>query len=445
MKKTITLWLMLLLGMGQCFATDYLIEEDGYLLKYFQKSGTPSEVYLNCDQEIVTTKSEKKLIFTYGGNLTWYNMQVKVLNCWYVWSFGKFDINYKLYYKEATKNTYTLATEGTHFYIDEDIAQHEAPMIDYERNISVIDKKPFEYNITWQLPSGLKEGTYDFKIELSVRPNDVAPTNTPTVGKHYENGADNIFCKYESALKYINGDTPIVQTTSSDKNRSGGKTKMEYVNSHKSVIHGNSTANPLNDEGYRLVYNHPDAVFNISLSTDNTPVDTIINNKKYDGYSTFICGVGESYQIPSVSVVNQELTDCANGKISPSSNNLRYLDFVKTTNPTVFQFIEKKYNNKEYIHGVSQLYVDGAYGIIRMRPILLQTINQQGTLFNENAISKLSDFEKMGGRWFSRTYHVRDLWQAKLPSSNLDDHLVFKVWNKMHYSNTIVHDITNAM
>ena len=445
MKKTITLWLMLLLGMGQCFATDYLIEEDGYLLKYFQKSGTPSEVYLNCDQEIVTTKSEKKLIFTYGGNLTWYNMQVKVLNCWYVWSFGKFDINYKLYYKEATKNTYTLATEGTHFYIDEDIAQHEAPIIDYERNISVIDKKPFEYNITWQLPSGLKEGTYDFKIELSVRPNDVAPTNTPTVGKHYENGADNIFCKYESALKYINGDTPIVQTTSSDKNRSGGKTKMEYVNSHKSVIHGNSTANPLNDEGYRLVYNHPDAVFNISLSTDNTPVDTIINNKKYDGYSTFICGVGESYQIPSVSAVNQELTDCANGKISPSSNNLRYLDFVKTTNPTVFQFIEKKYNNKEYIHGVSQLYVDGAYGIIRMRPILLQTINQQGTLFNENAISKLSDFEKMGGRWFSRTYHVRDLWQAKLPSSNLDDHLVFKVWNKMHYSNTIVHDITNAM
>lgn len=445
MKKTILFSLMLLMSMSQCFATDYLSEENGYLLKYFQKSGTPSDVYLNCEQEIVTTKSEKNITFTYGGNLTWYNMQVKAFNCWYVWSFGKFDIHYKLYYKENAKNTYTLATEGTHYYLDEDIAQHEAPIVDYERNISVIDKKPFEYTITWTLPSGFKEGTYDFKIELSVRPNDAAPTTTPTVGKHYENGADNIFCKYESALKYINGDKPIVLSATADKNRSGGKTKMEYVNSHKSVIQGNSTANPLNEEGYRLVYNHPDAIVNISLSTDNTPVDTIINNKKYDGYSTFICGVGESYQIPATTTVTQELADCASGKIAPSSTNLRYIDFLKASNPTIYQFIQKKYNNKEYIHGLSQVNENGVYGIMRMRPILLQTINQEGTLFNENAISKLSDYEKMGGRWFSRTYHVRDLWQAKFPSSNLDDHLVFKVWNKMHYTNAIVHDITRAM
>ena len=87
-------------------------------------------------------------------------MQVKVLNCWYVWSFGKFDIHYKLFYKAANQEKYTLGTEGTHYYIDNDIALHEAPIIDYKRNVVKIDKKPFENTIQWTLPNGLKEGTY---------------------------------------------------------------------------------------------------------------------------------------------------------------------------------------------------------------------------------------------------------------------------------------------
>lgn len=444
MKKTVTLWLMLLIGMGRVFATDYLSEADGYLLHYFKKSGTPTEIYLNCEQEIVTTQSEKTITFTYGGNLTWYNMQAKFLNCWYVWSFGKFDIHYKLYYKEADKNTYTLCTEGVQSFVDEDLTEHEAPLTDYKRNISVIDKKPFENTIVWELPSGLKEGTYDFKIELSVSPDDVAPTNTPTVGRHYENGANNIFCKYESALKYINGATPIVHTASSTKNRSGGTTKIEYVNSNKSIIQGNSTANPLNEEGYRLVYNHPEAIFNLSLSTDNTPVDTIIDNNKYDGYSTFICGVGESYQLPTIATLNNEIDNCVNKNLY-NSNDLRYIEFIKYTNPAIFNFVEKKYKNNEYTHGSSQLYADGFYGIVRLRAILLQSINQEGTLFNDNAISKLSDYEKLGNTWFNRTYHVRDLLQAKFPGSNLNDHMVFKIWNKMHYSMHAVHDITRSI
>jgi hypothetical protein len=241
-------------------------------------------------------------------------MQVKALNCWYVWSFGKFDIHYKLFYKEASQEKYTLGTEGTHYYIDDDIALHEAPIIDYERNVVKIDKKPFENTIQWTLPNGLKEGTYQFMLLVSISASDITPSTTPTVGRHYENGANNIFCKYESALKHINANVSTGHTTTSNQNRSGGIIKIEYVNSNKSVIQGNSTYNPLNEEGYRLVYNHPDAIFNVSLTTDNTPVDTIIDSKKYHGYSTFICGVGESYQIPSTTMLDKEIKDVLSGK-----------------------------------------------------------------------------------------------------------------------------------
>lgn len=444
MKKTFTLWLMLLVCISPLFATDYLIEDNEYLLNYFNKSGTPSEVYLNCEQEVVTTKSNKTITFTYGGNLTWYNMQVKVLNCWYVWSFGKFDIHYKLFYKAANQEKYTLGTEGTHYYIDNDIALHEAPIIDYERNVVKIDKKPFENTIQWTLPNGLKEGTYQFMLLVSISASDIAPTTTPTVGRHYENGANNIFCKYESAIKHINGTVSTGHTTTSNQNRSGGITKIEYVNSNKSVIQGNSTYNPLNEEGYRLVYNHPDAIFNVSLTTDNTPVDTIIDSKKYHGYSTFICGVGESYQIPSTSMLDKEIKECQNNQ-QPNYNNLRCIELVKHSNPTLFSFIKNKYNNGEFVDGASQVNADGWYGIVRPRGVLLQSVNQAATLFNENAISKLSDYEKTGTTWFTRTYHVRDLEQVKFPNSNINDHNVFKVWNKMHYSYNKVHDVTQAL
>lgn len=444
MKKTFTLWLMLLVCISPLFATDYLIEDNEYLLNYFNKSGTPSEVYLNCEQEVVTTKSNKTITFTYGGNLTWYNMQVKALNCWYVWSFGKFDIHYKLFYKAANQEKYTLGTEGTHYYIDNDIALHEAPIIDYKRNVVKIDKKPFENTIQWTLPNGLKEGTYQFMLLVSISASDIAPTTTPTVGRHYENGANNIFCKYESAIKHINGTVSTGHTTTSNQNRSGGIIKIEYVNSNKSVIQGNSTYNPLNEEGYRLVYNHPDAIFNVSLTTDNTPVDTIIDSKKYHGYSTFICGVGESYQIPSTSMLDKEIKECQNNQ-QPNYNNLRCIELVKHSNPTLFSFIKNKYNNGDFIDGASQVNADGWYGIIRPRGVLLQSVNQAATLFNENAISKLSDYEKTGTTWFTRTYHVRDLEQVKFPNSNINDHNVFKVWNKMHYSYNKVHDVTQAL
>ena len=443
MKKTISLWLMLLCSMSVCLATDYLSEENGYLLEYFLKSGTPSDLYLNCDQEIVTTKSDKKLSFTYGGNLTWYNIQAKAHNCWYVFSFGKFDLHYKLYYKEASKKDYTLCTEGIHYFVDNNITEHEAPIVNYEKNISVIDKKAFENTIEWNLPSGLQEGIYDFKLELSVSPNDETPTAEPTVGKHYENGADNIFCKYESAIKYINGNNRIVHTTSSHTNRSGGKTKIQYVNSNKTVIQGNSSTNPLNEEGYRLVYNHPEAIFNISLRTDNAPVDTIINNRKYDGYSMFLCGIGESYQLPSISNIKNEIDDCRNNHLY-SSKKLRYFEFIRYTNPTIYNFIKKKYENNEYTDGASQIDATEFYGMVRFRAVLLQTINQEATLFNENAICKLGDYEKKDHTWFSRIYHVRDLWQAKLSDTQLNNHQVFKIWNKVYYSN-YMHDVTGAM
>lgn len=445
MKKTITLCMVLLALCTRAFATDYLTEDNGYLLHYFQQSGLPSEVYLNCEKDIITGNSSQDLTFTFGGNLSWYNLRARFLSCWYMFSFGKFDIHYKLYYKMAGEKQYKLATEGSEFFVDEHIKEHEPQEISYKRTIAYMNK-PFEYTIKWSFPQGIKTGVYHFKIELSVSPNDAQPTTEYTVGKHFENGATNIFCKYESAYKYITNDGGIVHYIDSETNQTGGKATIHYVNSNRSVIYGNADRNPINSEGYRLVYNHPNAEFVLNLASQNTPADTIINNIRYDGYTHFMCGIGENYQLPSLNEVLGEFKNCINDQSLMYRTDLRYIDYVKLTQKSIYDFLKIKFNNKEYIDGVNNIDITPSnYGIFRYKSALPQTINEQATLFNENTISKLSNHEKQSDKWFSRIYHVRDLDFVKLPKTTITGNMVFKVWNKMLYTNKKVTDITTAL
>lgn len=447
MKKTLTLCTLLVAWLLPLYATDYLAEENEYLLNHFKLSGTPTGVYLNCEQDIVTPQSDQTLHFTFGGNLNWYNVRSKFYNCWYIFSFGKFDIHYKLYYKHNSEKNYKLATQGTEYYIDENIAQHEARLVKYQRTVAAFENVPFAYPISWKLPHDVKTGVYQFKIELIVTPDKNQPTNTYTVGRHYENGSTSIFCPYESAMKYIvNSDSTITKMehfASSHQTISGGESCITFSNSNKSVLQSKASANPLSEDGYRLVYNHPQAEFMIQLSTDNTPVDTVFNNIKYKGFSTLLAGIGESYQLSDVSQYTQEYNKCYNEKEALNSPNLRYIEFVRYGNQQIDQFLQTKYQNNEYS---SSNYDDlSKYGLVRYRNILLQTNNIQATSFNENAVNKLENFEPKNNKWFSRIYHVRDLNFAKLPQSSLNNHTVFKVWNKMYYATKNLPDVLLGM
>lgn len=425
-------------------ATDYLAEDNEYLLNYFKNSGIPTQVYLNCEQDFITPQSDLKLQFTFGGNLSWNNIRRKAYNCWYVFTFGAFDIHYKLYYKHSSDNKFTLATEGTVQYIDANIAEHEAPEVNYERTISNFSNIPFSFPISWKLPHGAKEGAYSFQLDIAVSPIKEEPTQTYTVGKHFENGANNIFCKYESALRYLTDNGGITHRASTQKNISGAYAQIIYNNSNKSIIQSSASGNPLNEEGYRLVYNHPQAEFCVELRTDNVPADTIINNRKLVAFSNFIAGVGENFDIPSAKDINNEYTQCITDKEPINSSNLRYIEYVRySKNQAINQFLYNKYNNNEY---TGNIYNDtNKYGLVHFRNILLQTHNQEGTLFNENAVNNLTDFEKLNNKWFTRNYHVRDLQYIKLPKTTLTDHTVFKVWNKINYRATGIIDVFSGV
>lgn len=439
-----TLWVMLMTLVFSANATDYLAEDNEYLLNYFKQSGTPSFVYLNCEQDVVTPQSDSTLLFTFGGNLTWYNVRRRALNCWYIFNFGAFDIHYKLYYKHSSNKTFTLATEGKVQYIDHRIAEHDAPEVSYKRTISKFSNNPFEYQIRWKLPHEAKEGNYQFKIELSVSPIKEQPTKQHTIGKHYEDGSNNIFCTYESALKYITNNGGIVHSISTNKNISGGLAQITYCNSQKSILQSSSWGNPMNEEGYRLVYNDPQAEFCVELCADNVPADTTINNTRLIALSTFIASIGESSEVPALQDIMNEYSACYTGKEPLSNPNARYIEYVRhCNNEAIKQFLKNKYNNNEY---AGNYYNDiSIYGLVRLRNILLQTHNQAGTLFNENAVNKLLDFKKVNNKWFTRNYHVRDLNYVKFPQTTLVDHTVFKVWNKIYYKTTGVEDVFSGL
>lgn len=443
MKKTMTLCALLVAFFIPTYATDFLAMKDDYLLNYFKQSGTPTGVYLNCEQDMVTPKSDKTLHFTYGGNLNWYNVRYERIYCWYAFTFGKFDIHYKLYYKHQSEPNYKLATEGSHYYIDEGIAQHEARSDYFEYTIAAFENIPFAYPISWKLPHDIKPGVYQFKIELAVNPDKNQPSNAYSVGRHYENGSNSLFCLYESAMKYINETDTMIHRATSDKTISGGTPCITYSNSNKSIIQSKASANPLNEEGYRLVYNHPQAEFMVQLSTDNTPVDTVFNQTRYKGFSTLLTGIGESYQLPTLSAYTQEYSLCTSGKEPLNSNKLRLIEYVKYGNQNVAEFLKLKYQNREYT--ASDFNDTSEYGLVRYRNILLQTNNTNATSFNENAVNKLENFEKKNNKWFSRIYHVRDLNYAKLPQSTLNNHTVFKVWNKMYYALNDLPDVLLGM
>lgn len=445
MKKTITLLVMLMALLQPTLAADFLANNNQYLLNYFKKSGTPTDVYLTCNQDVLSNKSEHNIAFTFGGNLSWYNVRYKYLWCWYVFTFGKFDIDYKIYYKEENDKAYTLATEGTTYYVDNDIQAHEAQQVKFEHTVAAILNKPFEHTVSWNFPKELKTGTYYFKLELSVKPNDNIPTNQYTVGKHYENGSNSITCTYESAMKYINSDNGIVHKSSTENNQTGGKVKISYINSNKSIVYSDGLKNPHNVEGYRLVYNHPDAEFTVRLSCQNTPADTLIDKQNYTGYTQFLCGIGENYRVPTYNEYVKELTPWYNGEIPLSSNQMRYTEYVKTCNPTIASFLQKKYDTKQYVNGYSQFKSNDRWGTLRFRNVLLQTTDAACKNFNENAVSKLKDYEKENNEWFSRTYHIRDLNYVKLPQTNLANHTIFKVWNKTYYLPKNELDVTMAL
>lgn len=445
MKKTLTLCIMLFALWAKIFATDYLTDDNGYLLHYFMKSGTPTEVYLNCHQDIISENSPRSLSFTFGGKLSWYNLRARFLSCWYVFSFGKFDIHYKLYYKKAGETEYKLATEGCEYYIDEQIKEHESQEISYKRTIAYMEK-PFEYTIGWNFPQGVKTGVYLFKIAVSISPNDSQPSTEYIVGKHYENGATNIFCKYESAIKYITNNGGIVHHMTSETNQTGGKASINYVNSNRSIIRGSAPSNPTNSEGYRLVYNHPNAEFVVHLSSENTPADTLFNNKRYNAYAHFLCGIGENYKIPTYDNLLNEYKKCITDQSYQYQTDLRYIDYIKQTQQSIYHFLKQKYNSKEYVDGANSIDIAPSnYGIIRTRSMLLQTANEESTQFNANVVSKLSEYEKTENTWFSRVYHVRDLSFSKLPKTTLEGNTVFKVWNKMLYHPTPLSDICTAL
>ncbi len=447
MKKTITLLVAWTLLATRLLATDFLAEDKGYLLDFFQQSGTPSDVYLNCEQDIITAKSTQNLQFTVGGNLTWYNLRAQFLNCWYIFTFGKFDLQYQLYYKAPGTSSYVLATEGIFHYIDEDMQAHEAQEKSYARTIACMDKKPFEHTFQWSLPQGSKNGAYNFKIALTVRPNDALPTNEYTIGKHFENGSTNIFCPYESAMKYITNDGGIVHYIESSTNQSGGKSIVNYVTTQKSILRGNADGNPKNSEGYRLVYDHPNAEFSVQLSTENAPSDTIINGNRLYGYSHFICGVGENTQVPNYQEMYNEYTKCILQSEYIYTYTLQFFDYLTLTHPTLYQFLQEKYNNNELLDGKNNLNIQPKdRGVFKFKNILLQTANESSTLFNENAIVKLADYEENEQTWFNRIYHVRDLEFCKLPKTTIGNGTVFKVWNKLHYTNNkLITDLTLSL
>lgn len=438
MKKTITLLVAWVLLATRLLATDFLAEDKGYLLDFFQQSGTPSDVYLNCQQDIITAKTTQNMEFTFGGNLTWYNLRARFLNCWYIFTFGKFDIQYELYYKAPGTAQFKLATEGVIYYIDEEMQAHEAQEKSYARTIACMDKKPFEHTFRWSLPQGSKNGTYEFKIALRVRPNDALPSNEYSIGKHFENGSTNIFCPYESAMKYITNDGGIVHYIESSTNQSGGKAVVNYVTTQKSILRSDADGNPKNSEGYRLVYDHPNAEFTVQLSTENAPSDTIIDGKRYYGYSHFICGIGENTQVPNYQEMYNEYYKCITKSEYIYCNTLQHFDFLHLSHPTLYQFLKQKYENKELLDGSSNLTITPKErGIFKFKHILLQTANESSTLFNENAISKLADYEQSEQTWFNRTYHVRDLEFCKLPKTTIGSGTVFKIWDKLHYTNNL--------
>ncbi|MED9996161.1 MAG: T9SS type A sorting domain-containing protein [Paludibacteraceae bacterium] len=445
MKKTITLLVMLCALLLPLHARDYLTDQNNYLLNYFKQSGTPTQLYLTCSQDVLSNKGNHDIQFTFGGNLSWYNVRYKFWWCWYVFTFGKFDISYKIYYKEANDKTYTLATQGITHYVDNDVRAHEAQETKYEYTVAAILNKPFEHTVPWTFPKGLKTGTYYFKLELSVKPSDLAPRKEYTVGQHYENGSESIGCTYESAMPYISDDNGIVHSATTQTNLTGGNAKIDYINSNKSIMYSDDSKNPHNVEGYRLVYNHPDAEFTLRLSCANTPADTLIGNQNYHGYTQFLCGIGENFRLPTVSEYTNELSQWFNGEFLYAENNMRYMEYVRTHNATIAAFLKKKYETKQYVDGYSPFQSNDRWGLLRFKNVLLQTTDAACKNFNENAVSKLKDYEKENNEWFSRTYHIRDLNYVKLPETNLTDHSIFKVWNKTYYTTKNEKDVTMAL
>ena len=173
------------------------------------------------------------------------------------------------------------------------------------------------------------------------------------------------------------------------------------------MINGNTQVNPLSDENYYLVYNHPDAEFSLSLQKENVPADTLLLEKRYFAYANFLVGMGITYSLPSNQPNWCKLEE--DPILSAYVRGRSYKDMPQTISP-----------------GFPPTW-------FRPQNLLLQSANTSGTELNDVAFTKLSDLADMFEYWFTHTYHVRDLRYADTGGALPADNSVFKIWSKVHY------------
>ena len=366
-----------------------------------QSGGNHTNDYIRVSAtEIAPKTAAVKLYF--GTTLQWSNARHKDGAYWYAFSFGVFELEYTLYYRYNGGNWIQYKTVSKEIKsIDRTLpTQYECTA---GKVFSTFNELTYNaaFSEDFKLDKGFQAGTYEFKVKFVTYASTKSPVSNIVDGSHYEDGSISLSSS-KKAMDYVGK----VHYTTESASANGIKAKMLCINSDRAIINGNLGVNPLSDDNYYLVYNHPDAEFDLSLLKVNVPADTILNNYRYYGYVNFLVGMGVTSSLPTTS-------------------NVPIVKLVE--DPKIDEYVSQRvYQSMITSPGFSPVWS-------RPQNLLLQTMNSSATRFNDVAITKLSDLANLFDCWFNRTYHVRDLQFAVANGSLPQNNEMFKIWAKLHY------------
>ncbi len=393
MRKLIFTFFLLTLSICSFAYYDYwngrLYSNGPYVNEMMAGMPYVKDSYASLSKQFVT---DEEIDVSVRMQLGWYNYfrRLALNYYWADWIVVGFNYDRKVYYALKNSDSYKEMPEQrlTNQYLDvSNISKRASDQVQISNYSTQYNEYGFIEDLHINLSTLSTNNEYKLKIEYVFTPVPYSEHD----GYHYNP---------DETVKYVRSQQVIVDKTTTGSQLLFRKAKVVS----NSVINVNGSYNPYYNTGSGaryLVYDDPNAIISVLADTVNLPCtkSTIVGTtmQTMKGYGAFLSSVGASSVPTNIEPVTIN-TGC--GVIS----NVCSRKCNSVTNNNI-EFLNDNLRHKSFLSSKKYDTVSSCYR--RWTNVMLRSLNENLTMYDENSVEDFSLFNRVDCR-MSRIYHLRD-------------------------------------